>query len=116
MRNKITNTTNKLIEQESKLLGSDINYKLKQARLKALKKSNGMPNIFFRAWFTPITAAATLALFSLMSVLEVEDSTMEEQIEVVVDVNDVELLEQLELVENLEFYEWLSKEENISSI
>lgn len=124
MNNKIKDTTKKLIEQESHVQGSEINYQLKQARLKALDISMNKPmntfqalkNIFFRAWFVPATAAAALVFYFMMPLLPIENSSQAVKTEAYVDATDMELIEQLELVENLEFYEWLSQEENLSSI
>ena len=31
-------------------------------------------------------------------------------------ISELEMIEQIELVENLEFYEWLSQEDDVSSI
>ncbi|MCF6318201.1 MAG: hypothetical protein L3J83_02815 [Proteobacteria bacterium] len=127
MNNKITDTTKKIIEHESQVQGSEIHYRLKQARLKALDKcmdtsvntTKSLQNIFFRAWFIPATAAAALAFYFMMPILTIvpiENSNQATETEIYVDVTDMELIEQLELVENLEFYEWLSQEENLSSI
>ncbi len=116
MNNKITDTTKKIIEQESQGQGSEVHYRLKQARLKALDREMVTPKVFFRAWFIPATAAVALAFYFMMPLLPIENSNQGLEIETYVDVTDMELIEQLELVENLEFYEWLSQEESLSSI
>ncbi len=116
MNNKITDISKELIEQKSKELGSEINYQLKQVRLKALDKPKSVQRLFFRAWFIPVTAAAALAFYFMIPLLTIRDSGQIEAMESYVDASDIELIEQLELVENLEFYEWLSQEEEMSSI
>lgn len=116
MNNKIPDITKGLIEQKSQALGSEINYQLKQARLKALDNSKSVQRLFFRAWFIPATAVAALAFYFMTPMLTIQDTGKAEEMESYVDVSNIELIEQLELVENLEFYEWLSQEEEISSI
>lgn len=122
MNNKITETTKNIIDQESSVLGSDVNYQLKQARLKALGSNSKNNNFLLKAWFIPTTAVAAMALYFMLPLLQV--NTVEEHFvpEIFVNIDDIELLEQLdqleqlELVENLEFYEWLSADQDLSSI
>ena len=116
MNNKITDISKELIEQKSQALGSEINYQLKQARLKALDNPKAAQRTFFRAWFIPATAATALAFYFMTPLLTIQDPGKTESMESYVDASDIELIEQLELVENLEFYEWLSQEEEMSSI
>lgn len=115
--------TQKIIELESTLLGSDINFKLKSARQKALKAAANQEKTPW-VWYIPSTAMAALALYFVLPLLNI-NSEMTEQLkqeqtiaqEIIIDMDvDMELLDQLELVENLEFYEWLSLEDDISSI
>ena len=116
MNNNIKNTTKRIIEQNSQSLGSEINHQLKQARLKALDSSHTVQKLFFRAWFIPATAAAALAFYFMMPLLTVQHPNPSVDTHSYVDVNDMELIEYMELVENLEFYEWLSQEQEMSSI
>lgn len=104
-----------LIEEQSQSLNSEVLSKLNQARQKALGSHLKKP-AFFTAWFIPTTAVAALAIYFLMPFMRIQDEggiTIPEQQLV---ISEMELIEQIDLVENLEFYEWLSLEEETSSI
>jgi len=110
MNNQIT----RIIETKSSSLSTELNNKLKQARHKALH-NNTNKSAFFAAWSIPTAAVATLAIYFVLPLIQKNESLNSDQ-ESLAIISVMETLEQIDLIENLEFYEWLSLEENISSI
>ncbi|VAW42074.1 hypothetical protein MNBD_GAMMA01-88 [hydrothermal vent metagenome] len=115
MDNKITQTTKKVIEIECNSLSSEVSSKLNQSRQKALDGSKSKTG-FFTTWYIPTTAMLVLAIYFILPFLHTNSEQQDILSENNTIIAEIEMLEQLDLVENLEFYEWLSSEQNISSI
>lgn len=110
MQNKIK----QIIDEQCHSLNSEVVSKLNQARNKAIYVENRV-SIFSMRWFLPIAAVLVLGIGVIFPILQKKNDgiLMPEQQLV---ISELEMLEQIELVENLEFYEWLSHENDVSSI
>jgi hypothetical protein len=119
MDNNLTNKTNKIITEHSHLLDSEVCLKLNRARQKALS-SNQKKSIVFNQWFIPVTALSAMLIYLLLPLSQdfINHNSEAEKVNYAVleDIQNMEIIEQYELIEDLEFYEWLSYEDETSSI
>ncbi|MBL4773792.1 MAG: hypothetical protein JKX98_09420 [Alcanivoracaceae bacterium] len=112
MANKIIKVTNKLIENESLLLNSEICSKLNQSRQKALLHASTEKSHFLFSWIMPATTMIVLVLYFTLPYIQSNTEPVNEYNLVMIE--EMEILVQYELIENLEFYEWLSLDEESS--
>ncbi len=116
MDKKLIKITQEIINLQANELPGEVSSKLNQARQKALTKSN-KKLFFFTSWYLPATAFAAIALYFMMPNIQGVDN--KQQISThnsYAIIQDMELAEQYELMEDLEFYEWLSQQDDLTSI
>jgi len=119
MDNNLTQKINTIITEQSQALSGNVSSKLNQARQKAIS-ANKKKSFLMNQWFIPASALSALLIYLLMP-LSHEFILQKPEVEtqnyaVVEDIQNLEIIEQFELVEDLEFYEWLSHEDETSSI
>jgi len=119
MDNNLTHKLKRIITENSYSLNGEVCSKLNQARQRALLGSN-KKSFLLNQWLLPATALSAMLIYLLMPISE-EYINQNRQVETVnyaaiEDIKNMEIIEQFELVEDLEFYEWLSSEDETSSI
>ena len=110
MQNKVK----QIIDEQCLSLNSAIVSKLNQARHKAIDAENTKVE-FSILKFLPLAAVIAFGITIIFQVTQNQNhgvSIPEQQLV----ISELEIIEQIELVENLEFYEWLSHEDDVSSI
>lgn len=105
--------------QQSQSLNAEISSRLNQARQIALTNDKKKSWIF-NQWYIPATALTAMAVYLLVPLVQ-NYNNQKPEIEkvnyvVVDDIENIEIIEQYDLIEDLEFYEWLSHEDETSSI
>lgn len=111
----LKNLTNKIIEEQSKQISSEVSSRLNQARQKALYPEKEKFNIF-SVWYIPAAALAALVLYIGLPLLQVQKDQSPINYESIAAIEDMQVIEDYELIEDLEFYQWLSTEDEMSSI
>lgn len=115
----LTHKINRIITEDSHALNGEVCSKLNQARQKALLGTN-KKSFWLNQWLLPVTALSAMLIYLLMPLSEeyINQSHPVKTVNyaVVEDIQNMEIIEQFELVEDLEFYEWLSHEDETSSI
>lgn len=113
MDNRMKQITDKLIHTQSTEISQSISDKLKQSRQLALQKTKKKWSVS-SFWVMPATALAAIAAYVVFPLALTSVNT--DNLNNTALITDLEVIEQLDLAEDLEFYEWLSSEENLSSI
>ena len=115
MDKKLKDLTNKILETQSNQMSSEVSSRLNQARQKALSSQKKKFNLF-AVWHIPATALVALVLYFGLPLLQIEQDQSLINYDSIVAIEDMQVIEQYELIENLEFYQWLSTEDDLSSI
>lgn len=115
MNKKINIITNKIIQDHSESLNSEILSKLNQARQKALMPKKHKFK-FLSTWLIPVAAVTAFAFYLILPVTQYQIEQTNLNGDSYAIIKEMDVIEQFELVENLEFYQWLSTEEENSSI
>ena len=118
MDNKLKQKINNIITEDSHALNAEVCSKLNQARQKALA-GNNKKSFFLNQWLIPVTALSALLIYLMMPLSQQTvqpNESVETNYAAVEDIQNMEIIEQFELIEDLEFYEWLSHEDETSSI
>jgi hypothetical protein len=115
MDKKLKILTNKIIEEQSKQISSEVSSRLNQARQKALNPEKNKFNLF-TSWYIPATAIAALFVYFSMPLLQDKTGQISISNVSIAAIEDMQVIEDYELIENLEFYQWLSTEDEMPSI
>jgi hypothetical protein len=115
MDKKIKSLIHKVIEEQSSQLSSEVISRLNQARQKALNSDRKKFNIF-ATWYIPATAIAVLMVYFSMPLLQYQNGQILINDESIAAIEDMQVIEDYELIEDLEFYQWLSTEDEMTSI
>lgn len=115
MDKKLKNLTNKILEEQASHISSDVSYRLLQARKMALSTEKKKFNLF-TTWYIPVTALAVLFAYFSMPLLQDQNDLNSIDNENIAAIEDMQVIEDYELIGDLEFYQWLSSEDEMSSI
>ncbi len=115
-KKNLTTISKEIVNNKCSSVSSEVCSKLNQARQKALTESTKKPLLLSASWYLPATAVAALTFYLALPSLTTIKTTDMVAIEETVSIDEIELAEQIDLVEDLEFYQWLSDEDNLTSI
>ena len=116
MDKKLNQLTDEIINTETKNLDSHISDNLRESRQKALTQKTRFFDLS-RFWLMPVTAMAALAAYIILPLLLSNSVPLQINDQQALSiVQEMDMIDQMELVEDLEFYEWLSSEDNLSTI
>ena len=115
MDKKLKNLTDKIIEEQSKHISSEVSSRLNQARQKALHPEKKKFNLF-STWYIPATSILALVLYLGLPLVQFKKDQSPLNNESIAAIQEMQVLEEYELIENLEFYQWLNTEEEMPSI
>jgi hypothetical protein len=115
MDKKLKDLTQKILEENSSQISSEVCSRLNQARQKALNSDKKKFNIF-ATWYIPATAIAALMVYFSMPLMQYQNGQILINDESIAAIEDMQVIEDYELIEDLEFYQWLSTEDEMTSI
>ena len=112
MSNKLKNTIESLINQNSNKIDAENRSKLNQARQKALQASS-RKSFFSTFAFIPAAALLVLGLYFTLPQLKQSPSNipMNDDLAVIKQLDEIEIIEQIDLIDDIEFYQWLSEDD-----
>lgn len=116
MDKKLNQITQEIINEKVENLNSHISRKLRESRQKALAPKKHFFDLS-RFWLMPVTAMAALAAYIILPLLLSNSVPLQINDQQALSiVQEMDMIDQMELVEDLEFYEWLSSEDDFSTI